>query len=284
MIQLTKEKYNELQNNLAKMFPACEDKNGLMAIAMAAINYYEEEAYLCEYTSDLYQCLGESNDTNAEDKEEFFMIFNQLHAIWKAVHIAVKESLEHPAPGRMTNVEMINSKYNEIMDELKKVTALSYRHPKHEYRVYIDSNGEVGHEEWETRTQDFLRFDDPSYYRIYFCHFCGESYSILWDSWFEDSDEFAKAFRERFGVGLMTEKGRTKEEDGEATILEAGLSLTDYRAWLDECTEKAIVEDLSSELCEDSCMDYIEQTIEYLKYGKNEGLYWRNVYHAENDD
>ena len=46
MIQLTKEKYNELQNNLAKMFPACEDKNGLMAIAMAAINYYEEEAYL----------------------------------------------------------------------------------------------------------------------------------------------------------------------------------------------------------------------------------------------
>ncbi len=147
----------------------------------------------------------------------------------------------------MNYTNLIREHEDEILAELRKADKLAYLYPSCEYRVYVDTDGEVGHEEWASGDNGWYEFRDPDYDRIYVGTLRHEYYSILWDYWFADSDVFASCFRDRFGVDLQAET----DEDGDEidqplsdmadyTVKACGISGDDYAAWVAEQTDEAI--------------------------------------------
>lgn len=136
--------------------------------------------------------------------------------------------------------ELIEKKHDEIIEKMKEADAAAYRHPMCEYRVYIDSDGDVDFEEWPANDNGYYSFRDSDYSREYIHTFCHQFYSILWDGWFTSLGDFSEEFRKKFGVELESNPQNTMAEDGENTILKNGLSVTNWYEWLDEQTEEAI--------------------------------------------
>lgn len=92
--------------------------------------------------------------------------------------------------------ELIRENTENLIDIMQKAEAESYRKTSCEYRVYIDSNGECGIEEWLAGDLGWLEFRDPDYDRYYIHTFCNQYYDIVRDWWFADDDEPEKYDRE----------------------------------------------------------------------------------------
>lgn len=85
--------------------------------------------------------------------------------------------------------ELIRENTENLIDTLQKAEADSYRNTSCEYRVYIDSEGECGYEEWPAGDNGWFEFRDPDYYRYYIHTFNNEYYDIVRDWWFADDGE-----------------------------------------------------------------------------------------------
>ena len=85
--------------------------------------------------------------------------------------------------------ELIRENTENLIDTLQKAEAASYRNTSCEYRVYIDSDGECGYEEWVAGDNGWFEFRDPGYHRYYICTMCNQYYDIVRDWWFADGDE-----------------------------------------------------------------------------------------------
>ena len=85
--------------------------------------------------------------------------------------------------------ELIRENTENLIDTMQKAEAASYRNTSCEYRVYIDSEGECGYEEWVAGDNGLFEFRDPDYHRYYIHTFCNQYYDIVRDWWFADGDE-----------------------------------------------------------------------------------------------
>ena len=81
--------------------------------------------------------------------------------------------------------ELIRENTENLINALKEADAAAYRNTACEYRVYIDSNGECGQEEWPAGDLGWYEFRDPDYRRYYIHTFC-----YVRDWWFADPEEY----------------------------------------------------------------------------------------------
>ena len=81
--------------------------------------------------------------------------------------------------------ELIRENTENLINALKEADAAAYRNTACEYRVYIDSNGECGYEEWLAGDLGWYEFRDPDYRRYYIHTFC-----YVRDWWFADPEEY----------------------------------------------------------------------------------------------
>lgn len=156
--------------------------------------------------------------------------------------------------------EFIEDRQDDIIVEMAKADADAYRSSGAEFRVYIDTDGNIGTEEWAAGDSGYFRFHDPDYERVYLGEFCHQCYDVLWDWWFEDTNEFRNAFIGRFGTDPISEDGfwdtwSDMKSHGSEICKDAGIE--GYDRWLAECTEEAI--DAAVDLSE--AYDYYESLI-----------------------
>ena len=85
--------------------------------------------------------------------------------------------------------ELIRENTENLINTLRKADAASYRNTSCEYRVYIDSEGECGYEEWVAGDNGWFEFRDPDYERYYIHTFNNQYYDIVRDWWLADDDE-----------------------------------------------------------------------------------------------
>ena len=85
--------------------------------------------------------------------------------------------------------ELIRENTENLINTLQKAEAASYRNTSCEYRVYIDSEGECGHEEWLAGDLGWYEFTDPYYCRYYIHTYNNQYYDIVRDWWLADDDE-----------------------------------------------------------------------------------------------
>ena len=163
----------------------------------------------------------------------------------------------------MNYPNLIHEHEDEILAELRKADKLAYSFPSCEYRVYVDTDGEVGHEEWAAGDNGWYEFRDSDYDRDYVGTFCHEYYSILWEYWFADSAVFAACFRDRFGVDLRAETDEDGDEINQSlsdmadyTVKTCGIS-EDYAAWISEQTD----EDIEQACGEADYYEYIREAL-----------------------
>ena len=142
-------------------------------------------------------------------------------------------------------VEIINKRWDDIIEEMAKADADAYRSSGAEFRVYIDTNGEIGTEEWIAGDNGYFRFRDPDYDRYYLGIFCYQNYDVLWDWWFADTDEFRDAFIEQFGTNPISEDGdwdnwADMKRYGSEICKDAGIE--GFDEWIEEQRDEAIDE------------------------------------------
>lgn len=158
----------------------------------------------------------------------------------------------------MNHINLIKTNEDTILNELREADKQAYRYTGCEYRVYVDTNSDVGTEEWAAGDNGWLQFREDGYDRVYVATLCHEYYSILWDYWFADSSDFAKCFTDRFGVSLQQEDGRSLDDDATATCYAHGIPLDDYQAWLADEETDAI-----DQVCGDA--DYYDFIVEAIR-------------------
>lgn len=81
--------------------------------------------------------------------------------------------------------ELIRENTENLINALKEADAAASRNTACEYRVYIDSNGECGHEEFPAGYLGWYKSTDPDYRRYYIHTFC-----YVRDWWFADPEEY----------------------------------------------------------------------------------------------
>lgn len=86
----------------------------------------------------------------------------------------------------MKTSELIRKNTENLINALKEAEAASYRNTSCEYRVYIDSKGECGYEEWVAGDNGWFEFRDPDYHRYYIHTFCNQYYDIVRDWWLSE--------------------------------------------------------------------------------------------------
>ena len=138
-------------------------------------------------------------------------------------------------------IEMIISNRDALIEELKDADMLSMRYPCCEYRVYIDSNGEIDHEEWPANDRAHYEFREWGYSRTYIHTFCNQYLEVLWDTWFVTRADFAEAFQKRFGVELLDLDAHGKvDNEARQTCDENSIPEAEYLSWLFEQEDEAI--------------------------------------------
>lgn len=81
--------------------------------------------------------------------------------------------------------ELIRENTENLINSLKEADAAAYRNTDCEYRVYIDSNGECGIDEFPAGYLGWYESRDPDYRRYYIHTFC-----YMRDRWFSDPEEY----------------------------------------------------------------------------------------------
>lgn len=81
--------------------------------------------------------------------------------------------------------ELIRENTENLINSLKEADAAAKSKHDCEYRVYIDSNGECGIEEWLAGDLGWYEFRDPDYRR-----YCIHTFCYARDLWFVDPEEY----------------------------------------------------------------------------------------------
>ena len=84
--------------------------------------------------------------------------------------------------------ELIRENTEKLIDTMQEAEAESYRKTSCEYRVYIDSEGECGYEEWLAGDSGYYQFL-RDYYRYYIHTFCKQYFDIVSNWLFANHDE-----------------------------------------------------------------------------------------------
>lgn len=121
--------------------------------------------------------------------------------------------------------ELIRENTENLIDTMQKAEAASYRNTYCKYRVYIDSEGKCGYEEWLAGDNGWFEFG-AGYDRYYIQTFNKQYFDIVSDWWFANHDE-------------------PKEYDREAIMEEAIEAATNSAEALDGY--KAIIENAAIE-------------------------------------
>lgn len=145
----------------------------------------------------------------------------------------------------MNIIETAKANRAALIDALKDADARALEFPTMEYSVYIDSDGEIGYEEWMANDNAFYQFRD-GYSRTYIHTFCHQYFDSLWDYWLCDSSSFDSEFFDRFGIMPEHDDSRSLREDGEFTAREHGFE-NDYWAWLEDEKMSAIADAVSED-------------------------------------
>lgn len=124
--------------------------------------------------------------------------------------------------------ELIRENTENLINTLKEAEAASYRNTSCEYRVYIDSEGECGYEEWVAGDNGWFEFTDPDYDRYYIHTFNKQYYDIVRDWWFADDDD-----PEEDDDELDEDDDGLDEDDREAIMEEAIEAVTNSSEALD---------------------------------------------------
>ena len=104
--------------------------------------------------------------------------------------------------------ELIRENTENLINALKEADDAAYRNTACEYRVYIDSNGECGYEEWLAGDLGWHEFRDPDYRRYYIHTFC-----YVRDWWFADPEEYDRE-------AIMEAIGAAESKDAYEAIVE----------------------------------------------------------------
>ena len=161
----------------------------------------------------------------------------------------------------------IEEKRDEIIAALKEADRAAHEAPCFEYRVYIDTEGVIGREEWLAGDNFYSRFRE-GYGRCYLKTYCHQHFSALWDYWFADPDIFRENFRIRFGsptIGDNESRSVNLEQLGRETVKALGIPESEYDAWLDENMEDALSEMLDSAELDGIYDDDLERAIRALE-------------------
>ena len=134
--------------------------------------------------------------------------------------------------------ELIRKNTENLIETLQKAEAESYRKTSCEYRVYIDSEGECGYEEWVAGDNGWFEFRDPDYHRYYIHTFCKQYFDIVSDWWFSDRDEPEAYDRE----AIMEEAIEAATSSSEA--------IDNYEAIIENAIEYAIEAESEEEYSE----------------------------------
>ena len=137
--------------------------------------------------------------------------------------------------------ERIEEKRNEIINALKEADHAAYLTPCCEYRVYVDSEGVIGREEWLAGDNGRIQFRE-GYDRCYIATYCHQHFSVLWDYWFDSVDHDAHKL-------------------GSETVKALGISESEYCEWLNENAKDALNEILESAELDGVYDDYLESVI-----------------------
>lgn len=160
----------------------------------------------------------------------------------------------------------LETKREDIIRVMKEAENAAYHYPTCEYRVYIDTDGDVGYEEWLAGDRCWYQFHND-YDRLYIHTFCHQYFDILFDYWFNGIGEFESAFEERFGFRPDNDPDRTYYDDGAETCKAHGISHYDYGDWIEKQTNEAI-EILQTETDYDEILDICIE--EYERGNQNE--------------
>ena len=172
----------------------------------------------------------------------------------------------------MKNIDF-EKRHDEIIENLKAADKVAWKHNRCEYRVYIDSNGDVGREEWVAGDQGYYAFADgySRYYIATFCHRFESAFDCI------DTEEMKKEVEKKFGAvdwGRKDEDGFTIEECSNDIIDVCRTAATDmdilsgdFEAWLD-----AFEDCIINELIEDE--DYYEELLKLYIHQIEELRQW----------
>ena len=141
--------------------------------------------------------------------------------------------------------ELIRENTENLIDTMKKAEAASYRNTFCEYRVYIDSEGECGCEEWVAGDLGWFEFTDPDYYRYYIHTFSNQYYDIVRDWWLADDGEPDEDDDE-----LEEDDDELEEDDREAIMeeaIEAAINSSEALGVYEEIIEYAIIDAIEAE-------------------------------------
>ena len=141
--------------------------------------------------------------------------------------------------------ELIRENTENLINALKEAEAASYRNTDCEYRVYIDSEGECGYEEWVAGDNGWFEFSDPDYDRYYIHTFCNQYYDIVRDWWFADDDD-----PEEDDDDLEADDDELEEYDREAIMeeaIEAAIGNNESSGAYEEIVERAIEDAIEAE-------------------------------------
>ena len=138
----------------------------------------------------------------------------------------------------MSWVDLIGQNREKILNMMQIADADAFRNGSCEYRVYIDTDGEVGSEEWPANDSGWYEFHGD-YDRCYIHTFCHQYYNALWDYWFADLDAAEFAFMKRFGYPVVDATGYLSADMWNTVLLHGG-SIDELVAWENEMTGEAI--------------------------------------------
>lgn len=154
--------------------------------------------------------------------------------------------------------DIIKANEDKIIDALKDAYRETLTHPDWECRVYIDSDGDVGREDYQAGDDSWLEFDDEDYVRYYLDTINNQYYDAVWDCWFSGEswditlDQIAEEFdldRDAVEETINGDDRPCKDDALVHCLVELGVDPDAAAAWMASEREKAI-DDLVGEFNE----------------------------------
>ena len=161
--------------------------------------------------------------------------FNQIRKMPRMKDSIKKSLKESRTFSKKDFNDLIDRKSGELLDTMRLADEFAYRYPRFEYRVYIDSDGNVDYDECEPGYVSSSRYNDPDYRQFYIATFHHPNVSLFKDYLFRTSEDFVDTFEDDFGLELQ-DTGDIDElvNIAREVAKEDGVPEKVYNDWLEE--------------------------------------------------
>ena len=150
------------------------------------------------------------------------------------------ERKEQKMKDKNWKIELIRKHYDEIVSMMKMANKTAILYPMCEYRVYIDSNGDIDYEEHTQGSHERYVFRDPDYCRIYIHTYSHPCYDVLWDYGWPDRDYLQGAVEQEYGNIDIDLSGAYNDDSLIDAVIEAtGNGRASVEDWIDRCRNEA---------------------------------------------